>query len=420
MSGHHGLILVVDDNEMNRDMLSRRLQRKGYEVSVAEDGREALELLVQQPFELVLLDIMMPGIDGLEVLETVRKTRPLEELAIVMATAKDQSEDIVKALKMGANDYVTKPIDFPVALARVRTQLSLVQSVRRIQELERSLARRNQELSSANTQLESSNQRMKRDLEAAAKIQQAFLPSEEPKIPGVRFAWRYIPCDELAGDTLNIVPLDAENVGVFVLDVSGHGVPSALLSVTLSRALSRTPETSVLWKQSEDSAEPRIATPTEVATELTRRFPFDPETSQYFTLVYGVLNTTSMQFKYVCAGHPGPIRCTSGQQPIVLENTSPPVGLLPAALFTSQCEESSVQLGSGDRLYIYTDGIVEAADSEDEEFGKDQITEILAGVFEQSLDEGISVLLERVQAWSADTGIDDDISILALEIRPEP
>jgi sigma-B regulation protein RsbU (phosphoserine phosphatase) len=113
----------------------------------------------------------------------------------------------------------------------------------------------------------------------------------------------------VAGDTLNIIPLDDEHIGVFVLDVSGHGVPSALLSVTLSRALSRTPDTSVLWKQEEESSAPTIASPVEVATELTRRFPFDPETSQYFTLVYGILSTSSPEFKYVCAGHPAPIHC---------------------------------------------------------------------------------------------------------------
>jgi sigma-B regulation protein RsbU (phosphoserine phosphatase) len=417
VKANHGLILVVDDNEMNRDMLSRRLIRKGYEVRVAADGREALELIEKHPFELVLLDIMMPGIDGLEVLETLRQTRPLEELAVVMATAKDQSEDIVKALKLGANDYVTKPIDFPVALARVRTQLSLVQSVRRIKQLERSLAQRNQELESANTQLATSNQRMKLDLEAAARIQQAFLPSEEPNLPGVRFAWRYVPCDELAGDTLNIVPLDSENVGVFVLDVSGHGVPSALLSVTLSRALSRTPETSVLWKQLEGSSAPVIANPLEVATELTRRFPFDPETSQYFTLVYGILNTATKEFKYVCAGHPGPIHCKGGSKPDFLENTGPPVGLLPIGLFTSQCEEASVRLSPGDRVYVYTDGIAEAADREEQQFGAERISEVLDGASEQPLDEGISMLLGQVQAWCADTGLDDDVSILALEIE---
>ena len=416
MKESQGLILVVDDNEMNRDMLSRRLVRKGYDVSEAEGGKEALDLIEQQPFELVLLDIMMPGIDGLEVLETIRRTRPLEELAVVMATAKGESADIVKALRLGANDYVTKPIDFPVALARVRTQLSLVHSVRRIKELERNLAHRNQELETANIQLASSNQRMKRDLEAAARIQQAFLPSERPEVPGAHCAWRYVPCDELAGDTLNIVPLDEQNVGVFVLDVSGHGVPSALLSVTLSRALSRTPDTSVLWKQEGGSSAPTITSPLEVATELTRRFPFDPETSQYFTLAYGILNTSSLEFKYVCAGHPSPIHCSGGLEPKVLENTGPPVGLLPFELFTSQCREAIIQLSPGDRIYIYTDGIAEAVDTEDNEFGKEQILAILSEVSEESLDEGISVLLERLRAWGADQELDDDVSILALEI----
>jgi sigma-B regulation protein RsbU (phosphoserine phosphatase) len=362
---------------------------------------------------------MMPGIDSLEVLKIIRDTRPLEELTIVMATAKAQSEDIVKALKLGANDYVTKPIDFAVALARVRTQLSLVQSVRRIRKLEQNLAQRNQELERVNSLLASSNRRMKDDLEAAAKIQQAFLPSEEPHIPGVGFAWRYLPCDELAGDTLNIIPLDDEHIGFFVLDVSGHGVPSALLSVTLSRALSRTPDTSVLWKHSEKGSERLIASPAEVAIELTNRFPFDPETSQYFTLVYGILNTNSLEFRYVCAGHPGPIHCSRQVRPSILENTSPPVGLLPTKLFTSQCEEASVTLAPGDRLYIYTDGIAEAADTEDSQFGVERISETVIKAFEQPLDQGISELLERLQTWCIGKGLDDDVSILALEILSE-
>jgi sigma-B regulation protein RsbU (phosphoserine phosphatase) len=412
----NGLILVVDDNEMNRDMLSRRLIRKGYEVDLAADGREALDKIKKGSFELILLDIMMPGIDGLEVLETLRQTHPLEELAVVMATAKDQSEDIVKALKLGANDYVTKPIDFPVALARVRTHLTLVQSVKRIRQLEQNLARRNEELQLANSQLATSNKKMKLDLEAAARIQQAFLPSQEPDIPGVRLAWQYVPCDELAGDTLNIVPLDDQNIGLFVLDVSGHGVPSALLSVTLSRALSRTPEGSVLWRTEEDSTSPVTASPLEVATELTRRFPFDPETSQYFTLVYGILNLATKEFRYVCAGHPGPLLFSAGQHPKTLENTGPPVGLLPLPLFTSQCDEAIVQLGSGDRLFLYTDGIVEASNLEEEQFGVERITETLNKASKESIDHAITLLLEEVQTWSSDVGLDDDVSILALEV----
>lgn len=120
-----GALLVVDDNELNRDMLSRRLKAKGYKVETAEDGYQALEKLGTGHHDLVLLDVMMPGLSGLDVLKTLREARTVASLPVIMATAKDGSEDIVEALKLGANDYVTKPLDFPVVLARVQTQLTL-------------------------------------------------------------------------------------------------------------------------------------------------------------------------------------------------------------------------------------------------------------------------------------------------------
>ena len=118
-------LLVVDDNEMNRDLLSRRLERKGYKVLTAADGMQALDAIAASPVDLVLLDVMMPGITGLDVLRAVREKRSPIELPVIMVTAKDESADIVQAFQMGANDYVTKPIDFPVVLARVQTQLRM-------------------------------------------------------------------------------------------------------------------------------------------------------------------------------------------------------------------------------------------------------------------------------------------------------
>ena len=130
-------LLIVDDNEMNRDLLSRRLERKGYAVSVAENGHKTLEWVGQYDVDLVLLDIEMPGTSGLEVLKTLRQTYSPNQLPVIMVTAKVQSHDIVEALSLGANDYVTKPIDFPVALARIKTQLShkrLVEALRESEE----------------------------------------------------------------------------------------------------------------------------------------------------------------------------------------------------------------------------------------------------------------------------------------------
>jgi adenylate cyclase len=137
------VILVVDDNEMNRDLLSRRLLKKGFDVHLAEDGFVALEWLAGNRCDLVLLDIMMPGMSGIEVLVKLRETRDGTELPIIMATAKDTREDIVGALQSGANDYVTKPIDFPIVLARVNAQLALKRANDKIRSLVEEVARHN-------------------------------------------------------------------------------------------------------------------------------------------------------------------------------------------------------------------------------------------------------------------------------------
>lgn len=118
-------LLLVDDEHANRDALSRRLVRQGYEVTSAASGKEALEVLQQQNFDLVLLDVMMPEMDGLEVLSAIRESRPMTELPVIMVTARNQSADVVAALQLGANDYVTKPVNFTLLLARLQTVLRL-------------------------------------------------------------------------------------------------------------------------------------------------------------------------------------------------------------------------------------------------------------------------------------------------------
>jgi sigma-B regulation protein RsbU (phosphoserine phosphatase) len=154
---------------------------------------------------------------------------------------------------------------------------------------------------------EGSNARMRRDLEAAAKIQAAFLPKSLPSISGLNFAWAFHPCESLAGDFLNVCALDAENVGLYLLDVRGHGVAAALLSVTLSRVLSPADADSMLLRRDGQPGE-KLVPPGEVADRLANKFPWDEATEQFFTIVYGILNVRTRQFRYVSAGHPGPPR----------------------------------------------------------------------------------------------------------------
>ena len=392
-----GHLLVVDDNEMNRDLLSRRLSKKGHRVQVAEGGAKALEMIEDEAFDLVLLDIMMPGMDGMEVLERIRGERAPSELPVIMATAKTESEDIVAALKMGANDYVTKPFDFPVVLARVQTQLAVKKG---------------------RDALAKAHDRMKRDLEAAARIQQTLLPAKNVDIPGARCAWRYVPCDELAGDTLNVIPLGGGITGLYVLDVSGHGVPSSLLSVILSRLLSGAPDSSsILRKRRDGSSESTVATPAEVARELSRRFTYNSETLQYFTMVYATLDTDRRCFTYVSAGHPPVVHLRRGRDPVLHTSTGPPIALLPADIAPSDYEELTVALEPGDRLYILSDGIPEAHQSGGEEYGEKRITRTLQRCFDMELDSSISRLLDDVWDWTGGTGPGDDVSVLAVEIE---
>jgi len=171
-------------------------------------AKKALELIGQESFSLILLDVMMPEVNGLQVLEAVRKQFTPLELPIIMTTAKGENTNIIDALELGANDYVTKPIDFPVAFARIQTHLLLNKSFKDIQALK-------QNLSEQNEKLERANRRMNRDLEAAAAIQQSQLPSELPNIPGIHFEWLFEPHEKLAGDMLHILPLSERKAAFF-------------------------------------------------------------------------------------------------------------------------------------------------------------------------------------------------------------
>ena len=405
-------VLVVDDNEMNRDMLARRLQRKGYGVAVAHDGDLALELIRDHRFDLVLLDVMMPGLNGLEVLKILREAHTATDLPIIMATARGESEDIVKALALGANDYVTKPLDFPVVLARVQTHLALKRAAEQVKQLERTLAERNRELEQTNARLEKVNDRMSGDLKAAAKIQETFLPRELPHVPGTAFAWIYRPCDELGGDGLNIVPLGGGRIGLYILDVSGHGVASALLSVTLSRVLSPPPDpSSILVRDGNVPDRPEITPPAEVADRLNRLFPFDPATGQFTTMIYGILDAVTGEFRYVSAGNPGPVHLPAGAGPVILESQGFPIGLAEDAY-----EERSVRLAAGDRLYLYSDGVPEAMDPVGEQFGYARLLQAIGRGWSEPLQEDVAALLGEIERWRGAASAQDDVAILAVEV----
>jgi sigma-B regulation protein RsbU (phosphoserine phosphatase) len=400
-------LLVVDDNKLNREMLCARLGGCGYETTAAEDGTHALALLGRQSFDLVLLDVSMPGPSGFEVLEVIRRAHTPIELPVIMATARDDSDDIVRGLELGASDYVVKPFDFPVVLARVQTHLSLKRSMTLVFDLEQRLSRRNEELEAANKRLLLAHEGLRRDLEAAARIQVAFLPHESPNVPGASFAWAFQPCSELAGDSLNVCRLGEEHLGFYVLDVSGHGVAAALLSVTATRVLAPAVDPNSILARGSRS---RPVPPAEVAARLNQRFPWDEVTGQFFTLFYATLNVKTHELCYVSAGHPPAIHLRPGETPALLnEAGGRPIGL------GDRYQDHTMMLRPGDRLYLYSDGVTEACGSAGEQFGVPRLCTALEESRPRTLQESVSHVLQSVHQWGGDV-LRDDLSLLALEV----
>lgn len=263
-------------------------------------------------------------------------------------------------------------------------------------------------LEAAKRQLEAANETMKRGLEAAARVQRALLPTEPPPVDGVTFAWRFQPSTELAGDLVNVFRLDDDHIGLYLLDVSGHGVASALMSVAVSRSLSVVPGTSLLF----EGPDRRIAAPGEVASKLNEHFPFDPRTSQYFTLIYGVLNPGSRDFHYVTAGQTPPIRVPKEGGPHSLESSGPPIGLLAKP----DLQERALRLDPGDRIILFTDGVFEAENPHGEEFSSVRLARCIASTRALPLDESLDSILNRVNKWCGDSGPQDDISMIGFEV----
>ncbi len=395
-------ILVVDDISANLQVLTGMLKARGYKVRPVPGGKLALLAARKDPPDLILLDINMPEMNGYEVCQQLKADETLKRIPVIFISALNENLDKVNAFAIGGVDYITKPFQMEELHARVETHLK----IRRLQV----------ELEETNSRLEKANGRMTHDLEAAAKIQKTFLPRAAPEVPGAEFAWGYRPCDELGGDGLNIIPLGDGRVGLFVLDVSGHGVSAALLSVTLSRLLSPPSEPSSILIQHRDALDrPEVTPPAEVADRLNRLFPYDPATEQFATLLYGVLDVSTGDFRHASAGHPGPLHLPAGGFPVILESPGFPIGLAEEAF-----GERSVRLAPGDRLYLYSDGLPDAMSPGGERFGDARLLEAIVRGRGEPLREGIATLLGEIARWHGGEHPQDDISILAVEVAASP
>lgn len=408
-------ILVVDDAIENLILLQTILESESLgNVHLAQSAVEAFDYLgltkskKKTKIDLVIMDLMMPEISGLEAIIEIRKNKELQDTPILVISAKTETKDLVEAFEAGATDYLTKPINELELLARIRAVLRLKAETDHRKAHERALEQITKELEEKNNSLNQILKNISADLESAGRMQRSLLPDENLVLPGLNFAWYYEPCSRIGGDLINFVTLNENITAFFILDVSGHGIQSAIMAISIHRILSAWKEHNSILKNRNGS----LRKPEEVIKDLNLEFTSKTETHQYFTIIYGLFDKSSGQLSFVRAGHPPAIVQTSDNKIIFYDQGNLPVGLVEDATY----ESHNIVLKKRDRLWLYSDGLTESRKDDSKEFfGQEKLTSSIQHNFNIPLKKALKNVINDYKAWTDKAPPGDDLTLMAIE-----
>jgi sigma-B regulation protein RsbU (phosphoserine phosphatase) len=328
----HGRVLAVDDNRENLEVLARRLTRHGLEVETVESGLAALDAIRSTAFDLVLLDVMMPEVDGYAVLRELKLAHDTRDIPVIMISALDELDSVVRCIEAGAEDYLPKPFNPTLLEARIGACLEK----KALRDAEQGHLRK----------IEETQNRLDKELAEAAAYVRSILP--EPLKSPLPVHWKYRPSSELAGDSFGYHWIDAEHFAIYLLDVCGHGVGACLLSVSAIHLLRSGSLLGVDFKN-----------PGEVLSALNGAFPMEKQNNLYFTLWYGVYHAPSRTLSHASGGHPPALLLeptTSGAfQSRRLSSNGMIIGVMEDTPFSTQ----NCTILPGARLYVLCDGCYE-------------------------------------------------------------
>lgn len=396
-------ILLVDDHLSMLTLMEQRLKRRGYNVTVASDGISALEILDQNPhIQFVLSDWLMPGMNGIDLCQSLKSAHYSRYIFFVLLSGQDDKESIVHGINAGADDFVAKETHIDELDARIKAGF-------------RTLALHNEVLEK-NTQLDTAYATIKQDLDTAADLLRRLLPSEK-KLTGVELNYVSIPSAQIGGDMLGYMQLDEEHVAFYLLDVSGHGVPSALMSFSVYQSLTVNTGMGALTKTPLLQAPYYTITPPhEVLNQLNSMYQSDDENFLYFTMVYGVLNVKNGILSYACAGHPPPVwQHHQSKQAELIGQDSFVVGVFDFVEY----ETVNIQLEKGDRIWVYSDGITEAEQG-NTQFSEKGFKDAVMELDHHPTSIQTDMLVNRVKSWQQSDSFEDDVSVLVVEWKGFP
>jgi sigma-B regulation protein RsbU (phosphoserine phosphatase) len=393
-------LLLVSPNAGRRTPLVEALSRDGFELTEAEGTDEARRLLATTQPAVTVLDCATREIDGVDLVRAAHSGGG-DTLCHVLVLGSGSDPHHHSTMDAGADDILVEPYAEAEVVARCRVARRLVELGSRCSEAQQALQTLEQEV-------ELFKGRVEHELALAARVQQSLLPTALPAIPGVSVAWELSPCTELAGDFLNVIRLDERHLGVYVADVSGHGVSAALLSAQLARLLS--PIHSELLKRRIDRAPYyELLPPPRVTAELNRLFPPNSSGPHYFTLGYCLVDFESGHVRFTSAGHPGPIHVRKhGATAIEIAGT--PIGLLDHGTWS----EETVEMAPGDTLF--SDGVIEARSPDGEGFGVERLCATIDSVKPQEPSACCRAIMNRLHLWCGGNGAQDDRALLILRL----
>lgn len=373
-------IFVVDDEPVNCQVLVNHLAMEGYDITTITSGFALLRMIDEGNIpDLILLDVMLPKISGYEVCKKIRETYSQSELPILMLTAKNTVSDLVTGYEVGTNDYLTKPINKQILLARVTSLISLKRSIEEHNELNV----------------------LKREIKIAHQIQDSLLEAEIPKTNNFEFAVQYKPMYELGGDYYEINVIDDNHFDVLIADVSGHGIPAAFISAMLKVTIS-------FCRESINDP----ATLIENINTIMYNFTHD----QFVTLAYARIDLHNMKLYQTSAGHWPILIHRKDDNEIVYDKVSSiPIGWK----IDEEYETYETDIKINDRIILYTDGIVETRDKDNKMYGEERFHDFIKNNIKLNVDKFSDKVIQSIIKWSEisdEESFEDDVTLIVVDI----
>jgi len=371
-------VLVVDDEIRITEILKLYLERAGFTVLASANGKEALELIKEHHPDVIISDLMMPEIDGTVLCQMVKTDEELNNPYFIMLTAKSTVDSKIQGLKIGADDYITKPFNVKEVVARVNSAM-------RIKALQ-------SEVMEKNIVLEKFKATMENELFLAGKFQSSLVPETGFIAGKVKLDYVYSPAIHVGGDIFDVMTTGSGKIAFFIADVTGHGIVAALISGMIKLSFVQ----AILGTDS----------PIEIANKINKDIVSTTTEEHFASMFLGCFDIETGKLSYVRAGHPAPYLIKGDE---IVELEAP--GFLVGIIDEIPLEEHSVDLTFGDKIVLFTDGITEAEGEDGELLGNDRLKEM----FLKQTDNNPKEIFNKVCLW-ANNKFDDDVTLIQLEV----